>query len=235
MIKVNKSWIVGFISVVLALCSLFFLPDSVPVHYDLAGNIDSWGSKYTNLIFPALIIVLIIVFSLMQYLSNKSSSEAKKMDKTEAYKKTNARVINIISIVVSCLFLVIQVCTFINQIIIANNVGSLMISSKSIISVTFASLGLLLIIVGNYLPKTKMNGVAGVRTKWSMYNDNTWSKSNFIGGAILIIVGVISIVLSIILNSIVLVGCVLSLILVAAAVISICSYVIYKDELRKSN
>ena len=231
MVKLSKSWIVGFLSIILALCSIFFLPNIVPTHYDLAGNIDSWGSKYTNLVFPALIIVMIIVFALIQKSLNKASLSDNNVDKNEAYKKTNTRVIDIVSLLVSCLFFIIQLFVYINQIAITNKTGSLMISANSIISVSSAAFGLLLIAIGNYMPKTKRNGVIGIRTKWSMYNDNTWNKSNLFGAVVFEIIGIITIVVSFTLNKLYLLICVVSLVVVAAIIITVYSYIVFKKVL----
>ena len=51
-------WIISIISIILTAVALQFMPDSVPMHYNAAGEIDRWGSKYENYIFPILIIVL---------------------------------------------------------------------------------------------------------------------------------------------------------------------------------
>ena len=36
--------------------SIFLMNDIVPTHYNINGDIDRWGSKYENFIFPAIII-----------------------------------------------------------------------------------------------------------------------------------------------------------------------------------
>jgi len=41
--------------------------------------------------------------------------------------------------------------------------------------------GIYFVVVGNYMTKAKRNTVVGFRTAWSMYNDNTWRKSNRFG------------------------------------------------------
>ena len=41
-------WIISWGSLVGTAIVLAFMPDSVPMHYDMAGNIDGWGSKFGN-------------------------------------------------------------------------------------------------------------------------------------------------------------------------------------------
>lgn len=51
-------WIVTIIPLIVTAIVLQFMPDSVPMHYELSGEIDRWGSKYENIIFPLLIIFM---------------------------------------------------------------------------------------------------------------------------------------------------------------------------------
>ena len=51
-------WAISVFALVLTAVVLQFMPDSVPMHYDLTGNIDRWGSKYENLLFPVIILFL---------------------------------------------------------------------------------------------------------------------------------------------------------------------------------
>ena len=44
------------------------------------------------------------------------------------------------------------------------------------------------------MTKTKKNAVVGLRTVWSMYNDNTWRKSNRFAAISIIISGLLTIV-----------------------------------------
>lgn len=45
-------WIVAMIPVVVTSVVLQFMPDVIPMHHDLEGNTDRWGSKTESLIFP---------------------------------------------------------------------------------------------------------------------------------------------------------------------------------------
>ena len=63
--------------------------------------------------------------------------------------------------------------------------------------------GLLFIVLGNFMTKTKKNGVAGVRTSWSMYIDVTWRKSNRIGAYCLVIAGILTVITTAFLDGVV--------------------------------
>ncbi len=47
-------------------------------------------------------------------------------------------------------------------------------------------MGIIFIILGNFMTKTRINSTVGVRIGWSMYNDNTWRKSNRFGAYVIL-------------------------------------------------
>lgn len=58
-------WVITCLSLIGTAAVLPFMPDTVPMHYDLQGNIDRWGSKYENLIFPGIILIFALVRTLV--------------------------------------------------------------------------------------------------------------------------------------------------------------------------
>ena len=88
------------------------------------------------------------------------------------------------------------------------------------------------IVLGNFMPKTRSNSTIGVRTKWSMYNDNTWRKSNRFGAVALMVAGVLTIVTAVFVKSSV--GEVLAAvvyIILAAVITTVYSHRVYVQEL----
>ena len=48
-----------------------------------------------------------------------------------------------------------------------------------------------MIILGNIMPKLRMNSVVGLRSVWSMKNETTWKKGQRFGGISFIVSGII--------------------------------------------
>lgn len=48
--------------------------------------------------------------------------------------------------------------------------------------VTLGGVGLLLVGVGNYLPRVKSNYFVGIRTPWTLENENVWRHTHRVGG-----------------------------------------------------
>ena len=59
---------------------------------------------------------------------------------------------------------------------------------------TAIGMGVLFIVLGNVMPKSRRNSVMGLRCAWSQYNDVTWQRSNRFGGIVLAASGLVSIV-----------------------------------------
>lgn len=59
--------------------------------------------------------------------------------------------------------------------------------------ITKIFVGIVLIVVGNYIPKTRQNYTVGIRTPWTLNNEENWNKTHRFGGKILVISGIMTI------------------------------------------
>ena len=100
-------WIISFVSLAGTALALQFMPDLVPMHYDAVGNIDRWGSKYENLIFPMIILAMSLFWTLfMRYFEKKALKAAD--DKESAGAGSNAKVLGIVGLCMAGMFTVMQ-------------------------------------------------------------------------------------------------------------------------------
>jgi uncharacterized membrane protein len=88
-----------------------------------------------------------------------------------------------------------------------------------------AAMGGLFIVIGNLLSKTKKNFFVGIRTPWTLANDEVWSRTHRFGGRVFVVVGALLIVIAALHGSImsVVVGAVL-----AGLIPSVYSYLQYR-------
>lgn len=84
--------------------------------------------------------------------------------------------------------------------------------------------GVLLIVLGNYLPKVKRNYAVGIKTSWALNSDENWVLSNRVGGYCMVIAGILYIVLGLL--GYMIMGIVV--ILVATIIPCIYSYILFK-------
>lgn len=223
-------WAISIFSLVLTGIVLQFMPDDVPMHYDIAGNIDRWGSKYENLIFPAIILLLSLHWHLfIRHYEKKAIKASAEKERAEAL--ANAKVLRYVGVSMAAMFTVMQ-----GFILYSAYAKVSTIAAQTYIDIgnVFCILtGAILIILGNYMTKTKKNHIVGVRVSWSMYNDTTWRKSNRFGAIAMMIAGLSEIITTVFVRSAITVVLLLVYILAATAITLIYSRKIYKAEKEK--
>jgi uncharacterized membrane protein len=184
-------WIISCISVVGTAFILPFMPESVPMHYDTAGNVDRWGSKYENFVFPILIIAMSLFWTLLIFAFEKKAGKTSD-EKERASALSNAKFLGAVGMAMAGMFTIMQ-----GFILYGSYEEAISAATHSVVDIGQIScilLGVLYIVLGNIMPKTRNNGVAGVRISWSMYNDNTWRRSNRFGGYAMVTVGILTII-----------------------------------------
>jgi uncharacterized membrane protein len=53
----------------------------------------------------------------------------------------------------------------------------------------FAGVGLLFIVLGNYMGKVRKNFFIGIRTPWTLASDEVWSRTHRLGGRVFVLIG----------------------------------------------
>ena len=228
MIK-KAMWIISFIALAGTAIVLQFMPDQVPMHYDAVGNIDRWGSKYENLIFPVIILAMSLFWTwFIRYYEKKAHKKAD--EKESAGARSNAKVLGIVGLCMVAMYTVMQ--GFIlygayNEVVSGATKWSVDIGKVSVIL-----MGIIFIVLGNFMTKTRINSTVGFRVSWSMYNDNTWRKSNRFGAYAIMIVGVVTIVMTVILkNSFGAAMAAASAVLLASVITLVYAHKVYVQEI----
>ena len=218
-------WILAFLPTLITAVVINFMPDKVPMHYDIQGNIDRWGSKYESFVLPVMIIVIALFFScFIRHYKKKQNSEVDDKEKAEA--KNNEKVIYYVAVGMVVMFGILHCFYMYSAFVEAqNNMDSWVIDSSVVINVLMA---LFIIFIGNMLPKSRNNSVVGVRTVWSMHNGKTWAATNRFGGAALMVCGVLIIIESLIFGGVLSTMIMLGLIIVFSIVVIVYSYKVYK-------
>lgn len=225
------------------------LPDKLPMHYDLQGNIDRWGGKTEELIFPIIILLFTGFWHVMiAYYERKakmvpkdkdnSESKVKEMttdkvasvSKAQAAAKSNSKLLTIVGICMAVMFGVMHFAILYASCVQANAGLSTMTLDIGKLTCTLA--GIFFIIIGNFLPKTKLNSTVGVRTPWSMYNENTWRLSNRLGAWLMIIAGLLTVLTTVVADGNISTILLVVYLIAASVVLIIYSKIVYDRERR---
>lgn len=221
--------LLSVLPLVITIIVLFFLPDNIPSHYDIYGNVDGRGSKYLLLIMPVFIYLTHLGTNIVISKMKKGITEDDSDKKTQ-HIKNNISLINNTSIL---LILILDFMCFYFIILAWNNSSVLSIGNIDFYTLMTFLISILTIALAKITMKSKPNAVIGLRTSWSMYNENTWEVSNYYTGIILIIAGFLSILSAIVLRG--LTSQILMVVfLVLAAIIScVISYRVYREAKSK--
>lgn len=92
-----------------------------------------------------------------------------------------------------------------------------------------AVIGLLFLVMGNYLPKTTRNRTMGIKLPWTIGNDENWQKTHRLGGRLWVVGGAIMIV-SAFFPIEISIGVLVAVIAMSALIPTIYSYQLYKKH-----
>lgn len=212
--KTRLTLILCIISFIGTCIAYFYLPDVIPIHWGINGEIDNTGPKYMAIILGVIPLAIYILMNTLP-----------KIDpKRENYKK-HSKAYNIFSFYTILLLIIINWITILASFGIQMNVG------------LFVPIlvGILFIIIGNYMPQFRHNYFIGIRTPWTLADETNWKRTHFYGGYVFMILGIIIILTGIISNPLILyIGLGISAILVIS--LYVYSYLLYrKMSISKKN
>ncbi|HVA80365.1 MAG TPA: SdpI family protein [Candidatus Binataceae bacterium] len=146
-------------------------PDRVPIHWDAAGNVNGYGSRFEGLLLQPMIGIG--VYFLMIALPRIDPGRANYANFSIAYETIRTSVIALMAAVYLVTQLAIQGSAVNLGVIIPLMVGALMIG------------------VGNVLPKLRPNWFVGIRTPWTLSSKTAWGQTHRFGGWLFVLVGFI--------------------------------------------
>ena len=155
------------------------LPNKVPMHWNIKGEIDRYGDKSELIIIPILLPLLVyLIFLVVPKIDpkNKLNTMGSKLQTIKFLLTTFMSIL--------ALFIIY---TAKNQTFTNPNYIVLLI-------------GLLYLILGNYFKTIKANYFIGIRTPWTLENETVWKETHRLGGKMWFIGGLIIIISSLMLE-----------------------------------
>ena len=210
--ELKKDWYLLLLITVMFIVSIVVysdLPSKMPIHWNLQGQVDSYGNRFWGAFMMPLINIGVLLLMLVTPLIDP---------KKENYNKFGAsyRVIRAI------LILFFAVLHFV---ILGFALGYNFDIGRIIVLV----LGVLFLLLGNYLPRVRHNYFLGIKSPWTLANEKVWRKTQRLAGKLFVVSGIImmlSIFFSDQLRFVLLIVCILGSTLAS----TIYSYFIYKEE-----
>lgn len=179
------------------------LPEMIATNFGMNNEANGFSSKTFAVFGIPAIMAALHVFSIMV-----TGSDPKKNNISEKAMNIVYWIVPILSMAVMCAIYAIS---------LGVNVNMGMICCFSI--------GILFIILGNYLPKVRQNHSFGVRTAWTLESDENWIKTNRLAGWMYVVCGLVFV-----LNAFVLSKLVFIIVVPAIFIPIIYSYYLYKHN-----
>lgn len=218
-------WVVTLIPSVITAVAINFMQDKVPMHYDINGNIDRWGSKYENFAFPVIIVVLTLFWlCLIRYYKKKQQKAENEKEAQEA--ASNAGLLYYTAIGMALMFGIMQ-CVFLFAAYdkAGQSAGTVNIDTMMAVNVL---MGIFIMALGMLLPKSKINSTFGIRTVWSTDSEEAWALSNRAGAVIFVIAGLLTVIEAIVFGKMLSTAIMIVIVIVAAILSVVYSYIAYK-------
>ena len=147
------------------------LPQRVPSHWNLRGEVDGWMDKpWGALAQPAIATGILALLWLIPRIDPRRAN-------VEHFAEDRRLIINL----VVCFLAVVQVATL----------GQALGWPVEVDRVLTASVGLLFVGLGNYLPRIRSNWFIGIRTPWTMDNERVWRATHRVGGRAFVAAGML--------------------------------------------
>ena len=216
MLNYRNAAIVSVVGVITTLAIAYYgwtnteAGEQIPVRFDISGEAVGYGSRFEAfLVFPLVVAGVSILLAVLPHIDPRRTGMEKSV---RAYSATWMATV-VFLVVISALI-----------------TGTAVSESASMREprLLLVLIGGLLVVLGNYMPKTGSNWFFGIRTPWTLSNEQVWADTHAIGGPIMMGVGAASIAAALVLPLEWAVGIAVVLPLLALAWLTVYSYRKYR-------
>ena len=145
------------------------LPEQVATHFDFEGNPNGWTSKeFTVFGIPLFLLVC-------QWIAAAVTLSDPK------HKNLSEKVFRMILWIVPMASLLLAIVCY----------GYELGYETSDRTIAFATMGVLFIVIGNYLPKCRQNYTIGIKIPWTLHDEENWNHTHRMAGYLWILGGLL--------------------------------------------
>jgi uncharacterized membrane protein len=162
-----------FIAIALLVSALAWphLAEPTPVHWGITGEPDRWGSRAEGaLMLPAIMAGLVLLMRFLPRIDPRRGNFEKMQD-----------MYDFVVAVVAALLLGIH------AMVIAAGLGH----RVPIYTIIPVLIGVMLILLGNVLPRSRSNWWFGIRTPWTLSSDRVWARTHRVAGYCFVAAGLV--------------------------------------------
>lgn len=187
-----------------------FLPEQLPIHWNLEGNLDAMAHKAAAVILMPVITIFVLLLmraksTMAAFYSHDGSSE-----------KTYVFFVN--SAVLFMGFMhVLMLLIALNPVL-------------SMVRAVVIGVGGLLAVLGNIIGRVRPNPVVGFRFPWTLADDEVWRRTHRMGARWMFVSGIVTMVMALVLPPELLFVELMTLLLGGSIAIMVYSYCLYRQR-----
>lgn len=156
------------------------LPDTVPIHWGFDGQPDGWGGKSSILFTASLPFAMLLLFAALPRMDPKG----KNFQRFQPVYR------------IFLILLTVFMCgvSWLSELTVYNVLPS---GGSLVNTLVMGGLGLVFLVLGNYMPRIKQNYTFGCRTPWALNDEHNWNRTQRMGGIVFVVMGAVLLLVSV--------------------------------------
>lgn len=185
------------------------LPERIPTHWNLQGEVDGWSARWMVFFPPAMGLLMLVLMPVLRRIDPRRANY-------DRFEPTFWLVINVI---IAFMFVP-------HLMTIGAALGWPLPATDRVL---VAAVGVLFILLGNYMPRVKSNWWMGIRTPWTLESESVWRATHRLAGFTFVTGGLIAVAAALLPTKLAF-GVSMVAMMSAALVPAAYSYVLYRRE-----
>lgn len=161
--------IITLIPIIIGIILWDKMPEQVPVHWNINGEVDGFATKTQAVFIMPLVLVAVHWICVLG-----TNLDPKKQNISDKVFTLVLWIIPVLSLLCN---------SFVYATALGHNVN------VEVIMPLF--MGALFVVIGNYLPKCKQSYTLGIKLPWTLNDEENWNKTHRLAGFLWVICGVI--------------------------------------------
>jgi uncharacterized membrane protein len=149
------------------------LPERIPTHWNLRGDVDGYsGRRFGAFLVPAIAFAVWALLPLLRRLDPRRENY-------ERFEETFFLIVNSIVLFLGAM----------HAVILSAALGWRVDMNR----VMLPLIGLMFVVLGNFLPRLRSNWWMGVRTPWTLENERVWRETHRLAGWTFVLGGAVAV------------------------------------------
>lgn len=153
------------------------LPDVMPVHWSISGQVDGFMRKPWSVYFPPIMVAAILLLKLVLPAISPRAFAIEPF----------AQAFNILMVALMLFVAYVMGLVYLNA----------FTGHVPVVRAVMGGVGALFMVLGNFLGKTTPNFFVGIRVPWTLADNEVWAKTHRLAGWLFVLAGIVTIAVAV--------------------------------------